>query len=116
MSKVCKMFVVSLLFGVVLFSVVVVASYLMPSDRCCSPVNACIANLKQLDGAKATWALEYSKQTNDVPAWTDIVGETNYFSRMPKCPSRGTYTLRSVGELPQCNVPGHVIPKEALSR
>jgi len=60
--------------------------------------------------AKATWALEFGQDTNDVPAWSDIIGETNYLSRLPTCPSRGTYTLRSVGEPPVYSVPGHVLP------
>ena len=110
MLKVFKMLVVPVLLGVLLFSIVTAGSYVSPPSRRCSPLNACIANLKQIDGAKAIWALEHDKRTNDVPAWSDIIRETNYLSRIPKCPSRGTYTLRSVGEPPACSVPGHALP------
>jgi len=112
MLKLCKMLVVPLLFGVALFSVLTIAPYLLPleTDRGCSPVNACIANLKQLDGAKATWAFEHGKQRNDLVTWGDIIGETNYIRSMPVCPSRGKYTLAPVGTSPLCSLPGHVLP------
>jgi hypothetical protein len=32
-----------------------------------SSQNACINNLRQLDGGKQQWALEYRKTTNDIP-------------------------------------------------
>jgi len=35
--------------------------------RAASQKNACIANLKQIDGAKATWALEQKKNNSDHP-------------------------------------------------
>src|SRR5436190_10174403 len=37
-----------------------------------SQTNACINNLRQIDGAKQQWALENGKQAADVPAGTDI--------------------------------------------
>jgi len=35
--------------------------------RAASQKNACIANMKQMDGAKATWALEQKKTSTDTP-------------------------------------------------
>src|SRR5579862_408260 len=80
------------------------------------PVNAawndCINNLRMIDGAKQTWALETGKQATDTPTWADI---QPYFNRgtnaaMPKCPSGGTYTIGAVGEKPKCSIAGHVLP------
>ena len=36
--------------------------------------NACINNLRQIDGAKQQWALENGKVTSDTPASTDLQG------------------------------------------
>ena len=79
--------------------------------RCCdSPSNrrnACIANLKQIEGAKSTWALEFAKGTNDVPVAADLFGPSTYIERKPDCPERGTYILGKVGDVPKCSVAGH---------
>ena len=74
-------------------------------------VNACINNLRQLDGGKEQWALENKKAAGAVPTWEDIVGETRYVRNMPVCPGGGQYSLNSVGENPVCTVPGHQLPQ-----
>ena len=53
--------------------------------------NACIANLKQIDGAKATWALEMKKTNTDEPALTDLCSPTSYIRDLVTCPANGTY-------------------------
>ncbi len=70
--------------------------------RAASQKNACIANLKQMDGAKATWALEQKKVVTDTPADTDLFGSTQYIRDKPECPGGGTYTLNDVGTKPVC--------------
>ena len=40
--------------------------------RTTSQTNACISNLRIIDGAKGQWALEQHKQNTDTPAGTDI--------------------------------------------
>ena len=55
-----------------------------------SQKNACIANLKQIDGAKNTWALEQKKVSADVPNDTDLFGATLYIRDKPGCPANGT--------------------------
>src|SRR6185503_6098416 len=54
-----------------------------------SQKNACIANLKQLEGAKATWALEQKKQNSETPVDSDLIGASAYIRRKPECPSGG---------------------------
>ncbi len=69
-------------------------------------LNACINNLRQLDGAKQQWALENKKTAADVPSEADV---TPYLKAFPTCPSGGTYTLHEVGAMPTCSVPGHAL-------
>src|SRR5438445_5342266 len=61
--------------------------------RTSSQRSACIANLKQMDGAKATWALEAKKTSSDTPNDTDLFGSTLYIRQKPACPANGTYVL-----------------------
>jgi len=80
--------------------------------RAASQKNACIANLKQIDGAKATWALEQKKNNTDTPVTTDVFGATSYIRDQPLCPGGGTYTLMQVDQKPTCSVPlaqGHTL-------
>ena len=72
--------------------------------RTLSQKNACIANLKQVDGAKATWALEMKKTTTDSPADSDLFGATLYIKDKPECPGGGTYTLLTVAEKVTCTL------------
>jgi hypothetical protein len=71
------------------------------------PVHQCQANLKQIDGAKATWAEEHHKTTNDTPAWSELVGKDHYLVSQPVCSKGGTYSLGRVGERARCTVAGH---------
>jgi prepilin-type N-terminal cleavage/methylation domain-containing protein len=70
---------------------------------------ACINNLKAMEGAKTTWALDMKKSDSDVPTDADIFGSGKYIDPKPQCPGGGTYDLRSVGERPTCSVPDHTI-------
>ena len=74
-----------------------------------SQKNACIANLKQIDGAKNTWALEQKKTSAAVPMDTDIFGATLYIREKPGCPANGTYTLGDVATKPLCTVGDHTL-------
>ena len=68
---------------------------------------ACIANLKTIDGAKATWSLEQRKTNTDVPSDTDLFGATSYIREKPSCPANGTYSLNQVDAKPTCTIPDH---------
>ena len=74
-----------------------------------SQKNACIANLKQIDGAKNTWALEQKKVNADVPVDSDLFGTTLYIREKPSCPANGTYNLLSVVTKPTCTTAGHTL-------
>jgi hypothetical protein len=75
-----------------------------PRSQCLA---ACVMNLRAIEGAKATWALENRKTTNDVPTDADLFGADRYIRDKPQCPRNGTYTLGKVGEKPTCSVRGH---------
>jgi prepilin-type N-terminal cleavage/methylation domain-containing protein len=73
--------------------------------------NACIANLKQIEGAKATWALENKKTSSDTPGTGELYGATNYIRDVPECPGGGTYAINAVDTKPTCNKgEGHTLP------
>ncbi len=68
---------------------------------------ACVANLKTMDGAKATWALEQKKTNTDSPTDADLFGNTSYIREKPSCPAGGNYTLNDVQTKPACTIPEH---------
>jgi len=72
--------------------------------RTASQKTACVSNLKQIDGAKATWALENKRANSDSPVDTDLFGSTSYIRSKPSCPANGTYTLDIVGNKPACSL------------
>ena len=75
-----------------------------------SQKNACIANLKQIDGAKNTWALENKKVNTDAPVATELYGATLYIRDQPTCPANGTYTIGQVSAKPLCvGTTGHTL-------
>ncbi len=73
--------------------------------------NACINNLRQIDGAKQQWALENKKSDSDSPGSTDVAPYIKN-NQYPSCPSSGTYTIGAVNTDPTCNRSslGHVLP------
>ena len=72
--------------------------------RTSSQRTACISNLKQIDGAKTTWALEMKKGSTDSPDDGALFGATRYISRKPACPSSGAYNVATVANLPTCSL------------
>jgi hypothetical protein len=77
--------------------------------RATSQQNACINNLRQIDGAKQQWALEKGKKATDVPTREDLLP---FLRQWPTCPAGGTYTIGAVNEQPACSLAnlGHKLP------
>ena len=69
--------------------------------------NACINNLRQIDGAKEQWALEKKKSSGSSSVDTEI--EAYIKGGAPKCPAGGTYTYGAVDTSPSCSITGHSI-------
>ena len=83
--------------------------------RAVSQKNACIANMKQVDGAKATWALEMKKNNADTPVAADLFGNTQYIRKAPQCPAGNIdYVLQPVDTQQVCpnvaTVTDHLLP------
>ena len=88
-----------------------------------SQKNACINNLRQIDGAVQQWALENKAAATATPGFTDI---KDYLKNQVVCPSGGTsfgnsYTLNGVTNKPTCtstgggSANGHVLPSDTSS-
>jgi prepilin-type N-terminal cleavage/methylation domain-containing protein len=80
--------------------------------RTTSQKNACINNLRQVDGAVQEWALEFKKNTTDTVAMSDV---TPYLKNSVVCPSGGTtytdsYSVTDVAHQPTCLKVGGVYP------
>jgi type II secretory pathway pseudopilin PulG len=80
--------------------------------RTTAQTNACISNLKQIQGAIEQWALETKKAPTANVALTDISGGSTNFIKQAintelKCPAGGTYASTTVAANPTCGVAGH---------
>ncbi|MBI5387666.1 MAG: prepilin-type N-terminal cleavage/methylation domain-containing protein [Verrucomicrobia bacterium] len=75
--------------------------------RSASQKAACVMNLRAIEGAKATWALEQKKGNTDTPGDGDIFGADKYIRDKPGCPANGTYTMGDVASKPTCSVTDH---------
>jgi len=74
--------------------------------------NACINNLRQIDGAKQQWALENKKASSDTPSAANL---QPYMGRgaagtLPSCPSdtssnfTNSYTINTIAVNPSCQI------------
>ena len=82
--------------------------------RTTSQQNACINNLRQIDGAIQQWALELKKDAAAAVVETDV---TPYLKNSVVCPSGGTtfadsYTIVDVATAPVCQkvAATHILP------
>ncbi len=78
--------------------------------RTTAQMNACINNLRQIEGAKQQWILEKNKAPGDIPTAADLDAylRGGGFSQL-KCPAGGTYTINAGDKQPTCSVPGHAL-------
>ena len=74
--------------------------------RTTAQTKACIANLKQIEGAKTLYALDGG--TTDPPTMGNLV--PTYIKTTPSCPAGGTYTIGVQTARPTCNQTNHVLP------
>jgi prepilin-type N-terminal cleavage/methylation domain-containing protein len=85
--------------------------------RATSQANACINNLRQIDGAAQQWALEKGKTTGAAISYpSDLTPyiKLNSASSIPPCPANGTYTDAKVGDVPTCSLSTTVTPYHQL--
>ncbi len=82
----------------------IMASIALPNflkARATAEQRSCIKNLRELDVTKQQWGFENKQGPTATPTIAQIQA---YFgqSRMPVCPSRGTYRLRRLDRNPTC--------------
>ncbi len=86
----------------------------MVRARSNSQQNACINNLRQMDGAVQTWALENKKGPSDTYIMDDIKPYIKLDSGgvIPPCPAQGSYAPgATVANPPTCTLaPLHALP------
>lgn len=70
--------------------------------------NACINNLRQIEGAKALVAFEMRLKPGDPLSSQALIPYMTGGWR--DCPAGGTYSINPVGREPQCNFSGHALP------
>jgi hypothetical protein len=66
--------------------------------------NACINNLRQIDGAKEQYALEHKISPGTIVTAAQVA---DYLKGnvVPPCPGEGKYSIGAIGEPPTCNFP-----------
>jgi len=74
-------------------------------------LNACLNNLRLIDGAKQQWALENSRPVGGLVGSPDIAPYLKS-DTVPTCPGGGAYTINPIGINPICSIPSHVLPKQ----
>jgi prepilin-type N-terminal cleavage/methylation domain-containing protein len=82
--------------------------------RATSQANACINNLRQIDGAVQQWALENKQAPGASVSYTDVQG---YLKNSVICPSGGTtfansYSISTVTNKPSCRIGAAFTPTQ----
>jgi competence protein ComGC len=86
--------------------VLVLAAIMIPNfvrARTVTCKNACVANLRQIDGAKQQWALEQKKKPHEVPTSDDVAAFLKNRT-LPTCPGGGKYTMNAISVNPSCSL------------
>jgi hypothetical protein len=93
--------------GVCAMTALAIPNFLPRRTHCC--MNACINNLRQMDGAIQQWALENQRKPEDKITLTDI---SPFVITQMVCPQGGKYTVGpAVSNVPSCSIAGHVLPR-----
>ena len=98
----------------VIFIIIFLAAIAIPNfvkARQTAQRNACIGNLRMIDGAKESWALENRAASGGAVTEDGPTGVNSYIkgNARPVCPGGGNYTYGNVDEKPLCTVAGHTI-------
>ncbi len=98
-----------------LLAAIAVPNYIKP--RTASQANACINNLRQMDGAAQQWALEFKQSAGASVGTGDITPYIKLTSAgtLPACPGGGSYSAAwTLGTHPSCTLstatPAHAPP------
>jgi uncharacterized protein (DUF3084 family) len=82
---------------------------LKTEDVQANPAQACMNQLRMIEGAKMQWALENSIPNGSSVSMADL---KNYMKGPVSCPSGGVYQLNVIGTAATCSVAGHSPPPQ----
>lgn len=82
---------------------------LKPEDIQANPAQACMNQLRMIEGAKMQWALEHGRPNGTSVSMADI---KDYLKGPLACPSGGVYQLNAIGTAATCSVAGHSPPAQ----
>ena len=91
---------VTVMFACVAVLLVAAAGQIKPRRTECK--NACINNLRQIDGAKEQYALQHKIAPGTIVTAAQV-GEYLKGGVVPPCPGEGNYSIGAIGEPPTCN-------------
>ncbi|MCC6483203.1 MAG: prepilin-type N-terminal cleavage/methylation domain-containing protein [Armatimonadetes bacterium] len=101
-----EIMIVVLIIGILL--AIAVPNFIQARDS--SRTKSCIANLKQIDGAKHQYAMDNNLSGTASVTGANLLGTYIKGSAMPACPAGGTYTIGTVDTDPTCTITGHTLP------
>ena len=90
--------------------ILLVAAIAIPNfvtARITATTNTCIANLKQINGAKQLYAIENGLLNDTLVSMPSLVPD--YIKQTPKCPGGGTYVVGTPGNLSTCDQLNHTL-------
>jgi hypothetical protein len=99
--------------GLSLFLIPMVLAIALPNfvkARQTAQQNVCINNLRRIDSAKQSWALEKKATAEDMPTADDLSPFLGKSFASFRCPAGGTYAINKVGEAPTCTTANHRLP------
>ena len=67
-----------------------------------SRATSCVANLKQIESAKAQWAMDTKAAAAATPTAAALTPA--YIKSYPSCPYTGTYTINNISTNPSCSI------------
>ena len=95
--------------------VVAIPNFVRARSTCCG--NACINNLRQIDGAAQQFALEKGKTNGEAINFPDDLTpyiKLNSNGKIPSCPQGGIYSIKKVGDEPTCSLSNSIVPAHIL--
>jgi len=90
-------------------------NFIKSRSTCCG--NACINNLRQIDGAAQQFALEKGKTNGEAINYPEDLTpyiKLNSNGKIPPCPNGGVYSIKKVGDSPTCSLSNIVVPVHVL--
>ena len=89
-----------------LLAAIAIPNFVKARER--AQTEACIANLRQIEGATQVWAVDTGAASTAAVAMGNLVPD--YIRTTPICKGGGVYNLTTVNNRPTCNVANHVLP------